>query len=37
MARMEIISGVERRRRWSKETKLKILAEADQRPLQKIA
>ena len=30
MARMEIISGVERRRRWSKETKLKILAEADQ-------
>ncbi|WP_376741742.1 transposase, partial [Ensifer sesbaniae] len=26
---MEIISGVERRRRWSKETKLKILAEAD--------
>ena len=27
---MEIISGVERRRRWSKETKLKILAEADQ-------
>ena len=30
MARMEIISGVERRRRWSKEAKLEILAEADQ-------
>lgn len=30
MARMEIISGVERRRRWSKEAKLAILAEADQ-------
>jgi len=29
MARMEIISGVERRRRWSKEAKLAILAEAD--------
>ncbi|WP_376745808.1 transposase [Sinorhizobium psoraleae] len=29
MARMEIISGVERRRRWSKEAKLEILAEAD--------
>ncbi|MET3616371.1 transposase [Rhizobium aquaticum] len=27
---MEIISGVERRRRWSKEAKLAILAEADQ-------
>ncbi|WP_420866316.1 transposase [Ensifer aridi] len=27
---MEIISGVERRRRWSKEAKLEILAEADQ-------
>jgi hypothetical protein len=26
MARMEIISGVERRRRWSKEAKLEILA-----------
>ncbi|WP_077068186.1 IS66-like element accessory protein TnpA [Ensifer aridi] len=31
MARMEIISGVERRRRWSKEAKLAILAEADER------
>jgi transposase len=30
MARMEIFSGVERRRRWSKEAKLAILAEADQ-------
>ncbi len=30
MARMEIISGIERRRRWSKTTKLEILAEADQ-------
>ena len=30
MARMEIISGVERRRRWSKAAKLEILAEADQ-------
>lgn len=30
MARMEIISGVERRRRWSKGAKLEILAEADQ-------
>lgn len=30
MARMEIISGVERRRRRSKEAKLEILAEADQ-------
>ncbi|WP_082523457.1 transposase [Ensifer sp. Root31] len=29
MARMEIISGVECRRRWSKEAKLAILAEAD--------
>jgi transposase len=27
---MEIISGVERRRRWSKEAKLATLAEADQ-------
>ncbi|WP_158605843.1 transposase (plasmid) [Sinorhizobium meliloti] len=27
---MDIISGVERRRRWSKEAKLAILAEADQ-------
>ncbi|UYZ10751.1 transposase [Agrobacterium salinitolerans] len=27
---MEIISGVERRRRWSKEAKLEILAEADE-------
>jgi len=27
---MEIISGVERRRRWSKEAKLAILAEVDQ-------
>lgn len=30
MARMKIISGVERRRRWSKAGKLEILAEADQ-------
>ncbi|WP_435655297.1 IS66-like element accessory protein TnpA [Brucella pituitosa] len=30
MARIEIISGVERRRRWSKAAKLEILAEADQ-------
>lgn len=30
MARMEIISGVERRRRWSREAKLEILAEADE-------
>lgn len=30
MARMEVISGVERRRRWSDEAKLRILAEADQ-------
>lgn len=30
MARMEIISGVERRRRRSKEAKLAILAEADE-------
>jgi len=30
MARMEIISGIERRRRWSKAAKLEILAEADQ-------
>ncbi len=30
MARMEIVSGVERRRRWSDETKLRILAEADE-------
>jgi transposase len=30
MGRMEIFSGVERRRRWSDETKLRILAEADQ-------
>jgi transposase len=30
MARMEVISGIERRRRWSEEVKLKILAEADQ-------
>jgi transposase len=27
---MEIVSGIERRRRWSDETKLRILAEADQ-------
>ncbi|NTI26700.1 transposase [Rhizobium rhizogenes] len=30
MARMEVISGIERRRRWSDEAKLRILAEADQ-------
>lgn len=30
MARMEVISGIERRRRWSEEAKLRILAEADQ-------
>jgi transposase len=30
MARMEIMSGSERRRRWSDEAKLKILVEADQ-------
>jgi transposase len=30
MARIEVISGVERRRRWSREAKLRILAEADQ-------
>lgn len=30
MARMEIMSGTERRRRWSDEAKLRILAEADQ-------
>ena len=30
MARIEVISGIERRRRWSKEAKLKILAEADE-------
>ena len=30
MGRIEILSGVERRRRWSDETKLRILAEADQ-------
>jgi transposase len=30
MVRMEIVSGIERRRRWSDETKLRILAEADQ-------
>lgn len=30
MARMEIMSGSERRRRWSDEAKLMILAEADQ-------
>ncbi|KAB2661112.1 transposase [Brucella tritici] len=30
MARMEIISGIERRRRWSKAAKLEILAEAAQ-------
>jgi transposase len=29
MARMEIISGVERRRRWPDELKMKILAEAE--------
>jgi transposase len=27
---MEVISGIERRRRWSDEAKLRILAEADQ-------
>ncbi|WP_081858716.1 IS66-like element accessory protein TnpA, partial [Pseudorhizobium pelagicum] len=30
MARIEIISGTERRRRWSDEAKLRILAEADE-------
>ena len=30
MGRIEVFSGVERRRRWSDETKLRILAEADQ-------
>ncbi len=30
MGRMEIVSGTERRRRWSDETKLRILTEADQ-------
>ncbi|MFN7101392.1 MAG: IS66-like element accessory protein TnpA [Pseudorhizobium sp.] len=30
MARMEIMSGSERRRRWSDEAKLRILAEADE-------
>lgn len=30
MARMEIISDVERKRRWSEEAKLEIMAEADQ-------
>ncbi|EJT01198.1 insertion sequence transposase (plasmid) [Rhizobium sp. CCGE 510] len=30
MARMEIMSGTERRRRWSDEAKLRILTEADQ-------
>ena len=30
MARMEIISGTERRRRWSDEAKLRILAQADE-------
>ena len=30
MGRIEIVSGTERRRRWSDETKLRILAEADQ-------
>lgn len=30
MARMEIISGIERRRRWTKAAKLEILAQADQ-------
>jgi transposase len=29
MSRVEIVSGVERRRRWSDEAKLEILAEAD--------
>lgn len=30
MARMEIVSGIERRRRWSDDEKLRILAEADE-------
>jgi transposase len=30
MARLEIVSGVERRRRWSDDAKLRILAEADE-------
>ena len=30
MARIEVMSGVERRRRWSREAKLRILAEAGQ-------
>ncbi len=30
MARMDIMSGTERRRRWSDEAKLRILAEADE-------
>jgi len=30
MARIEVMSGVERRRRWSREAKLRILAETDQ-------
>jgi transposase len=30
MGRIEVLSGVERRRRWSDEAKLRILAEADQ-------
>ncbi|WP_390921002.1 transposase [Neorhizobium turbinariae] len=30
MARIEIMSGTERRRRWSEEAKLRILAEADE-------
>jgi transposase len=30
MARIEVMSGVERRRRWSREAKLRILVEADQ-------
>jgi transposase len=30
MARMEVISGIKRRRRWSDEAKLTKLAEADQ-------
>lgn len=30
MSRMEIISGIERRRRWSKEAKLAILAEVEE-------
>jgi transposase len=30
MARVEIVSGIQRRRRWSDEAKLRILAEADQ-------